>query len=465
MRAPSRILLLSMFLALLAASAAAVAQEDAQGNTYITPFPENDLYRMQVIGDSLAEGLLGGLIQAFGGDARIQLQRRHRGLVGLARPEAEEEVKAFAESLTREPVHVAVVMLGLYDRIPIRLQAARRLVVRSKEWKAEYGVRVDRVMKLLKGRNAAVYWVGVPVLGRVEWNADVQMINEIIRERAYINGAKYIDAYEGFVDESGYYSPYGPDLSGKMRLLREVDGAHFTPAGSRKLAHFVEREIKRDLTQAKNARNIPLAGSEAEQRRISPAKPQAAAPQTGASSPLGAANLAKGAGLGSLPTSPPVAALGAGPVDQKADNSKVNLKTIDRSGREEAVAVEILRPAIPASVIALLTRKESTDRASQFGDTLSAELPGGPLMLSSISPGTEGGAGDQRRRLAPTQTAYFKVLVKGERMPPKPGRADDFRWPRAEAADSAEQPALAPRSPVPRSAPKPAEPPAAQPKS
>jgi hypothetical protein len=463
MRAPRRMLLLAMFLALLPACAPAVAQEDAQGNTYITPFPENDFYRMQVVGDSLAEGLLAGLIEAFGGDARMQLQRRHRGLAGLVRPDAEEEIKAFAESLAREPIHIAVVLLGLYDRIPFRLEGARRLVVRSKEWKAEYGARVDRVMRLLKSRSAAVYWVGVPVLGRLEWNADVQMINEIIRERAYINGVKYIDAYEGFVDENGYYSPYGPDLNGKMRLLREVDGAHFTPAGNRKLAHFVEREIKRDLTQSKNARNIPLAGSEAEQRRILPTKLQAAAPQTGARSLLSAATQAKGAVTGS--PSPSVAAPGAGPVDQQADNSKVTLKMIDNIGREEAVAVEILRPAIPASVIALLARKESTDRASQFGDTLPAELPGGPLLLSSLSPGPVGGAGGQRRRLAPTQTAYFKVLVKGERMPSKPGRADDFRWPRAGAADSAEQPVLAPRSPAPRSAPKPVEPPAAQPKS
>jgi hypothetical protein len=426
-----------MFLALLVVKAAAIAQEHAQANTYITPFPENDLYRMQVIGDSLAEGLLGGLAEAFGSDARIQLQRRHRGLAGLVRPDAEEEIKAFAESLAREPLHVAVVMLGLYDRIPMQVQEARRLVVRSKEWKAEYGVRVDRLMKLLKGRNAAVYWVGVPVLGRVEWNSHVQMINEIIRERAYINGVKYIDAYEAFVDESGYYSPYGPDLSGKMRLLREVDGAHFTAAGNRKLAYFVEREIKRDLTLAKNARNLPLAGSEAEQRRISPGRQQAAAPPGGS---LSAANQARSATMGSLQTSPP----SAGPFDQKADNTKVALNMIDKSGREEAVTVEILRPAIPASVIALLTRKEPTDRASQFGDTLLAELPGGPLTLSSLSPGTEGGARGQRHRLAPTQTAYVKVVVRGERMPPKPGRADDFRWPRADAAASVEQSRSAP---------------------
>ena len=442
MRAPHSVLL-ALLLALLTASGAAVAQEEAQGNTYITPFPENDVYRMQVVGDSLAEGLLGGLIEAFGSDARIQLQRKHRGLAGLVRPEAEEEMKALADAITREPIHIAVVMVGLYDRIPFRLQGGRRVVVGSKEWKAEYGARVDRLMKLLRGRNAGLYWVGVPALGRVGWNDHVQMINEIIRERAYVNGVKYVDAYEGFIDEIGNFNPYGPDLTGKMRLLREPDGVHFTPPGNRKLAHFVEREIRRDLTQAKNARNIPLAGNEAEQRRISPVKPQAALPQKSANS---ATSTTK-----DVRASPTMGALPAGPVDQKADNTKITFKTIDQSGREEAVSLEILRPALPASVIALLTRKEPTDRASQFGDTLSQELPGGTLVLSTLSPGPEGGAASQRRRPLPTQTPYFKVLVKGERMPPKPGRADDFRWPRADTVDSAGQPAGGP--PALRSAP------------
>jgi hypothetical protein len=38
--------------------------------------------------------------------------------------------------------------------------------------------------------------------------------------------------------------------------------------GYEKVAHYVSREIKRDLTQAKSARNIPLAGAEAEQAAI-----------------------------------------------------------------------------------------------------------------------------------------------------------------------------------------------------
>ena len=43
----------------------------------------------------------------------------------------------------------------------------------------------------------------------------------------------------------------------------------FTYAGYRKLALFVEQEIKRDLMQAKNERAIPLAGNEVEQKRVS----------------------------------------------------------------------------------------------------------------------------------------------------------------------------------------------------
>ena len=70
MRAPCGIII-AVFLALLAASQPASAQEDVQANTYITAFPENDIYRMQVVGDSLAEGLVGGLIEAFGGDSPV----------------------------------------------------------------------------------------------------------------------------------------------------------------------------------------------------------------------------------------------------------------------------------------------------------------------------------------------------------------------------------------------------------
>src|SRR5262249_57608272 len=56
----------------------------------------------------------------------------------------------------------------------------------------------------------------------------------------------------------------------------EADGMVFTAAGNRKLALFVEQEIKRDLNLAKNERAIPLAGNEAEQKRVAALRPRPA---------------------------------------------------------------------------------------------------------------------------------------------------------------------------------------------
>jgi hypothetical protein len=95
------------------------------------------------------------------------------------------------------------------------------------------------------------------------------------------------------------------------------------------------------------------------------------------------------------------------------------------------MAVEIVRPAIPASVLAVVTRRESSDRASQVGDSITSEIAGALTVISSVTLTTDGPT--DRRRMPPTQTPYYRALVKGERLPPRPGRADDFSWPKPEA--------------------------------
>jgi hypothetical protein len=377
--------------------------------------------------------LLSGLTEALGSDARLQLPRKQQTISGLIRFEAEDFAN-FEETVGRDPPNIAIVLVGISDRAPLRAQNWRRVVVGSDEWKAEYGRRVDRLMKILKKRNAAVYWVGLPIVRRPDWSSDLQMLNDIVRERALQNNVKYIDVYDAFADESGGYSQSGPDLTGKSRVLRDNDGVGFTGAGNRKLAYFVERELKRDLTQARNDRNVPLAGSETEQRRLMPK--QEVPPQTGWDSTVKAGGEASPTAKdGARPSPSERTTPGAPPSlgDQKADNTKVTIKTIGRTGREEVSTLEILRPAIPASVIALVTRRESPDRPSQLGETVTDTLPGGIIVMSSIAPGLGAGSLAQRRRLAPTQTPFFKVLVKGERLTPRPGRADDFSWPRTDA--------------------------------
>ncbi len=248
----------------------ASAQEQGLGGSFITPFPDNDVYQVQVVGDWLAEGLLGGLVEAFTVGPGVSISKKRYDLSGLMRSNSANDLAQLEQTFGTDPSHIAIVMLGAQDRYSISRR--RGAEAENDEWRGEYGARVDRLMKLLKKGNRAVYWVGLPNMRRFQDNERAQRMNDVIRERAYLNGARYIDAYASFIDESGGYSDWGPDITGKVRRLRDSDGVHFTQAGYLKLAHFVERELKRDIAQARTERSIPLAGDAAEQSRVNPEK-------------------------------------------------------------------------------------------------------------------------------------------------------------------------------------------------
>ena len=102
-------------------SGAARAQGSATGTSYITPFPENDGYRLEVWGDVLAEGLLTGLIEQFADEPRVALQKRHRAVPSLMRPTFDDDIGEIVGEIARSNAHIIVVQLGLNDRVPLRL--------------------------------------------------------------------------------------------------------------------------------------------------------------------------------------------------------------------------------------------------------------------------------------------------------------------------------------------------------
>jgi hypothetical protein len=417
--------LAALLAALMAAASpgAAQAQEDPSGTSFITPFPPNDTYNLVIIGDDLAEGLLGGAREIFQKDPRVVMRNAPRSISGLMRRDFDQKLVELEEGLKTEPAQIAILMLGAWDRVSVRDPATgKRLMVGTDGWRREYAARSDRLLKMLRRRNIAVYWIGLPNVRRYDANEDVQMMNSILRERVYLNGAKYIDTYAAFIDENGGYSQYGPDVNGKIRLLRAGDGVYFTWEGNKKLAYFVDRELRRDLTQARADRAIPLDGDPSEQAKINPDR----AKLTESSDGSGAAS-ARGPEASAAKARQPEA---GGVGDQKADNSRINLRIVSEGGREEVVSLDIVRPAISASVVALVTRRESPDRPSQLGESVIDQIPGGLTVLSTVALATGTGQAGGRRRLSPSQSPYFRVLFKGERLPPKPGRADDASWPR-----------------------------------
>src|SRR5262245_65458680 len=138
MRAIGAALVAILVMLALALARPSAAQEEPAGTSYVTPFPEGDVYKLQAYGDGFAEGLLSGLVEAFAGDTRVQVSRKHRALGGLTRLEFDDEMKA-EDAPGRETFHIGVVMIGLADRNHIRTSPRDRALGGTDEWRNEYG--------------------------------------------------------------------------------------------------------------------------------------------------------------------------------------------------------------------------------------------------------------------------------------------------------------------------------------
>ena len=413
-RAAARLGALPVIGALLVLAASqALAQGSDVRRSYIDAFPAGDRYRIVVLGDSLGEGLWSGMYRAMESDTTLEFVNRSKGNGSLFRDDTHTEL---AKMLKTENYQVAVVMFGANDA-----QAAKKdgtwHKVGTEAWREVYGKRVEDFIKQLRAAKIATYWVGLPIMRSPGQTEDAEVLNEVFREKAFINGAKFVDVWNGFADEGGRFSPYGPDLDGQARRMRADDGMHFTMRGNVKLAHYVEKDLRKDLNAAKQERNVPLAGSEEEQAKLA-----------GASAPARQAPTAETPATPSpSPAAPPAAGEAAAASGQGEDQPApaTPLQEI------QVGDVSVVRPAISDSSLKAAAQSAAGAGASgmQDAETITNALPGGLTAVATLSVTTDVSLTSSRPRLPLSQRPYYRVLIKGEQLKPKSGRADDYAWP------------------------------------
>jgi hypothetical protein len=386
--------------------------------SYINPFPNGDRYRVVALGDSLGDGLWQGLYRAFEDDATLEFINRAKPSTGFARPDSYDWSAEVAELLKKETYQIAIIMFGANDAQPIK-SGRDWLKVGSEGWREIYGQRVEAFIKKLRAANIAVYWVGLPIMRSPGQNSDAEALNEVYREKAFINGAKFIDTWNGFTDEGGRYSAYGPDMTGQVKRLRADDGVHFTMRGYLKLAHFVEKELRRDLNLAKLERNIPLAGNEEEQakvmgRDVIPGRSDPAQPAPTPDQQDAAVN------PNPVPGSP----------EQQAQGEQAQGEQSPQLQQSNVGDVSLVRPAIDQSLQAAQGLAPQTPTSTNpEAEMVTSELSAGLTAVATISSVTDLSLASSKPRLPLSQRPYYKVLIKGEQLKPKAGRGDDFAWP------------------------------------
>ena len=219
--------------------------------------PVTPTFFIDVLGDSLGGYTSGGLSEAFADKPEVSIVNKTRDPTGLVRDDYYDWPKAARELATgKDHIDFVVIMIGINDFQPMR-DGSDALEVLSDRWRTLYGQRVEAMVAPFAAAHIPVAWVGLPPVRTEKFNPDLIKLNEIDKEHAEKAGAKYIDIWDAFADQNGQFDAFGPNVDGQNVKLRGVDGIHFTKAGSRKVAHFLEAEIKRamdkDKPQSENA--------------------------------------------------------------------------------------------------------------------------------------------------------------------------------------------------------------------
>ncbi len=202
-------------------------------------------HHILVIGDSLANLLADGLEDALEDRPDLAVVAKAKPDSGLVRSDFHDWPKVAGDLLAADTkISLGVVMIGLNDRQAIREGDTVHEPL-SPRWLELYRERVQAVTQVFAGRRIPLIWVGAPPVQNARLSADFVTFNEQYRQQVERAGGQYVDLWGAFVDAENRYTAMGPDVSGQTMRLRLGDGIHFTAAGARKAAHFVDVLVRR----------------------------------------------------------------------------------------------------------------------------------------------------------------------------------------------------------------------------
>ncbi len=199
-----------------------------------------------VFGDILAKGMAKGLDTAFAEDPSIAIRPITRNGAGLVRDDYQDWPVVIGEHLAKQGtrVDVAVIFMGVNDRQPFRVDG-QRIKLRTAEWETLYRQRIDAVLELFAERGIPVIWLGLPPVTGPKTRQDLLFFNALYLDAVNAQNGIFVDIWNSFIGENDRYTSFGPDIRGQRRRLRTNNGIGFTRAGFRKLAFFVERQVRR----------------------------------------------------------------------------------------------------------------------------------------------------------------------------------------------------------------------------
>ena len=218
-----------------------LALAPASARSADAPQPPNTA-TIAIIGDSLADGMWGGLYKILQKDKQYKLYRGAKNSVGFTGAGLTDMIdRAFAAGET----HAIVMMIGANDRRSFFADGKSKALLGTPAWVELYRGRIGAFMDYAGKRNVPLVWLLLPIMRAADATRDAELVNQIVIEAAKTRPhVVLIETGKLTSDEKGAFTAHFNDLTGQKRLMRAGDGVHFEQPAYELIGDLVLKRLR-----------------------------------------------------------------------------------------------------------------------------------------------------------------------------------------------------------------------------
>lgn len=210
-----------------------------------------DRIRVGVFGDSFGDGVWSALYRLLPAKAGFQVDKYSQQSTGFTRYRRLDLEQHDDQQIDGQPLDIAVIAFGANDAQGV-CDGGHCGALMGAFWQRVIGARVTSYVAMLRRHGASVYWVGLPVMRDVGFDADARAMNEYYRALMMQLDVPFIDIRPLTADESGHYEAYFVDQDGTPKLFRAGDGIHMSMNGYIHITRALAGRIRASIAVAKS---------------------------------------------------------------------------------------------------------------------------------------------------------------------------------------------------------------------
>jgi hypothetical protein len=199
--------------------------------------------RLAVMGDSMATDIAAALERFYADDPNLVIVPMTKGDSGFVRTDYYDWGKTVDEEIAKNSFDIAVMIIGINDRQTMKADGESFKSL-TDGWTTLYRARLNAFVAKFRAANKPLIWIGLPPMSSASFSQAMNQISNYERLAVFAGGGEFLDIYDRFLDDSGKYSSFGPDLNGQRVRMRKDDGIHFAAGGADKVAYYLSQSVR-----------------------------------------------------------------------------------------------------------------------------------------------------------------------------------------------------------------------------